>query len=244
MSYAVNAIYPTYQGEVNRHGIGAPVIFLRLQGCHIRCYAKTIGILCDTPEGLEKSGGETMSLDRLKHELLVVSAETNIRYICLTGGDPLWRNPKDVYTLLDELTRTGFEISVETSGTLSIAPYRSIKGVHWVMDYKLKSAGIKQPFVIGDIPLLDKHDFIKLVVYDEADYDEAVLVIKSLVELDAKCKIAIGLYWGGKMSSETLMNNLLRDKILGDVVINMQAHKLLTHADHSDVSVTHIPRLL
>ena len=55
----LNTIYTTFQGEVNPFGIGFPVIFLRLQGCHLRCYKKTLGVLCDTPEGLDKPIAET-----------------------------------------------------------------------------------------------------------------------------------------------------------------------------------------
>ena len=50
----LNSLYITFQGEQYPHGIGHPAIFLRLQGCHLRCYKKTMGILCDTPEGLVK----------------------------------------------------------------------------------------------------------------------------------------------------------------------------------------------
>ena len=38
----LNNIYTTFQGEVNAFGIGMPVIFIRLQGCHLRCYKRII----------------------------------------------------------------------------------------------------------------------------------------------------------------------------------------------------------
>lgn len=242
--YNVNAIYPTYQGEQNIHGIGAPVIFIRLQGCHLRCYLKSIGTLCDTPEGLEREGGKKMSLTELMEEVYTMSVRTGIKLICLSGGDPLWRKPEDVEMLLLALTNSGLEVSVETSGTLSIEPYVHVRKVYWVLDLKLKSAAITQGFVFKDLPLLTSKDIIKLVVYDDADYAEAVSIIHYLIAENVNAKIAIGLYWGGKMRSDTLIQNLLRDNLLGKVIINMQSHKLLTHADNTDVSKTEIPAIL
>jgi organic radical activating enzyme len=63
----LNTIYITYQGEVNHFGIGTHV-FLRLQGCPIRCYKDTMGVLCDTPEALEKNNSleVTEIVNRLK----------------------------------------------------------------------------------------------------------------------------------------------------------------------------------
>ena len=64
----VNTIYPAFAGEVNAHGIGVPCVFVRLAGCNLRCYFKTKGILCDTPEALEmKNGKDMLSLDRPNH---------------------------------------------------------------------------------------------------------------------------------------------------------------------------------
>ena len=58
----VQTIYPAFMGEVNECGIGAPCVFIRLAGCNLRCYEKTRGCLCDTPEALAMTSGEQMSV--------------------------------------------------------------------------------------------------------------------------------------------------------------------------------------
>ena len=138
--YYINCVYPAFQGEVNSDGIGAPVIFVRFQGCHLRCYAKTLGTLCDTPEGLEgKSGGINYSLNDL---YTIINTQSimmgGVKLLCITGGDPLWRKKEPMIELFLWLSKKGFTMSIETSGTLSIEPYRYIPNVHFVLDYKLK----------------------------------------------------------------------------------------------------------
>lgn len=240
-SYAVNTIYPTYQGEVNKYGIGKSVIFLRLQGCHLRCYLKPLGILCDTPEGLKKRGGVDFTLDAIINRLKKLRLRTGINYICLSGGDPLWRKEEDLIALFQALEDNGFETSVETSGTISIKPYRHFKSVSWVLDMKLKSAGIKQPFIYEDLKLLTEDDFVKYIIYDMNDYNEFRRVVTE-VRVHSKCKIGVGVFWDGKMTNSNLVHFLIHDGYFKDVYLNMQAHKLLTHYDKTDKANTEIPK--
>lgn len=238
--YKVADIYATYQGEQNVRGIGEPVIFLRLQGCHLRCYAKTLGVLCDTPEGLEREGGTEMDFSEILGKLNTIRFDQGIDFICLSGGDPLWRKKVDIQYLLDQLVYAGFSVSVETSGTISIQPYRGIPKVTWVLDYKLKSAGLTNKFCSEDLDHLRQQDIIKFVLYDEEDYNEFIKVYTEIRPL-TNARMVVGPYWGGKLKSSDLLSNLLRDGMLGSVSINAQMHKLLTHADNSDVSKTEIP---
>lgn len=236
---AVNAMYPTYQGEVNAKGIGFPVIFLRLQGCHIRCYEATLGTLCDTPEALQKDDSMGKTLPDIIHDLNAIRLKTGISYICLSGGDPLWRKPDDVRSLLYALTAAGYEVSVETSGTLSIAPYKDITDVTWVLDYKLCSAGVKLPFSYKDLPLLYEKDFIKFVVYDEADYQQMCQIVPELLQ-STRASLAVGAYWGGKMTTSGLVNRMLNDGLMSKVTLNVQLHKMVTYCDFNQEQLTKI----
>lgn len=244
LTYEINAIYPAYQGEVNIHGIGAPVIFVRLQGCHLRCYKSTMGTLCDTPESLEGVGGETQTIAQVLSRVMKESKKMGgTKLICLSGGDPLWRKVENVKELLWTFSKNGFLTSIETSGTLSIAPYRKSHDVSFVLDYKLKSAGIKQPFIVNDLGLLNQRDFIKFVVYDEEDYLQAIKVITEYLP-KTRAKFAVGTYWGGKISSSQLFKKLCDDSLMGRVVLNVQLHKMVTFCDlNLDVlGETYIPQ--
>lgn len=228
--FQVNTIYPAYQGEVNAKGIGEPVIFLRLQGCHLRCYETTFGKLCDTPEGLLKTGGKEMSEVEILSELLKIRSKMGgTSYICLSGGDPLWRDPKDLFSLLHLLYKNNFEVSIETSGTISVRKFLELPNVTLVLDYKLKSAGIKQKFIIDEINCLHSKDYIKFVVYDNSDYEEFKTVLPQLQP--TKAKIGVGVYWGGKIGTAELFYKLLHDQLLGKVSINCQLHKMVTYCD-------------
>lgn len=233
-------IYVTFQGEVNVEGIGAPAIFVRLAGCHLRCYKKTLGTLCDTPHFLEKKSGEDVFAFDIIERAKLLRADTGVNLITLTGGDPLWNDEGDVYTLLQGLVRQRFIVSVETSGIdHSIAPYRSLANVHWVVDYKLKSAGIpkgdtRNVLLMTDAAILTKEDFIKFVVYDEEDYLEMSKAVNVLwFEKGTKARIAVGPYWGGKISPFELFNKMKDDSLLAYTTMNFQVHKMAISSDYA-----------
>jgi organic radical activating enzyme len=233
----VSAIYPTYQGETNLHGIGAPVIFLRLQGCHLRCYKKTMGVLCDTPEALSREDvsdeiAKDLSAEEIVQALVFLRDKTGINLICLSGGDPLWQNKKDLHNLLSLIVKHEFLVSIETSGTISIAPYSDIPNLYWVLDYKTKSAGIEVPFIWKDLSLLTTKDWVKFIVYDHKDLEEALITIRALLD-NSYAKISIGPYWGGAMTVQELYIELLASKLFegGRVQLNVQLHKLNTLYD-------------
>jgi organic radical activating enzyme len=229
----INTIYASYQGEVNAFGIGAPVIFVRTGGCPHRCYQKTLGILCDTPEALAKGSGEEMTAVDILNKVNKISQENgNIKLICFTGGDPLWRSPESLELLFGALVDNGgYKISVETSGTISPERYMYMDEISWVLDYKLKSAGIKQPFVHEILPLLAPEDIIKFIIYDHEDYNEFLTIVEPLLHT-TKAKIAVGLFWGtDKLMYSELIQMLQEDKLFGRVIMNFQTHKLVTLYD-------------
>lgn len=243
----VNAIYVTYQGEVNHRGIGAPVIFLRLQGCHLRCYKKTMGILCDTPEGLERDIAKRRPIDEVVKELVSIKEKTGIDYICLTGGDPLWRHKEQLHQLFTLLLGNGFYVSVETSGTISTEPFNFYDvtykdGITWVLDYKLKSAGLSAPFHKDNYGA--KNDtVVKFVIADKEDLYEATNIIRRKLFTN-NVIYAFGLFWGTtNITYKEMMDYLMKWDILSsNTVINFQSHKMAEFYDANAVtaSQTHV----
>lgn len=233
----VNSIYATFQGEVNKFGIGHPVIFLRLQGCPIRCYKRTIGILCDTPEALKKPTEKT-EVSGILDAVKTLSKETGIKIVTLTGGDPLWNNESELIELFKGLTNLGLSVSVETSGTISWLPYCNIDNnkIFFVLDYKLKSAGIKDGVTLFDsdehLTCLTNNDYIKFVIYDDEDLKEAVKVIGTLKH-KTKAVLSVGAYWGGKISTLDIFKEFLNVNLAGNITINAQLHKLVVNPNMS-----------
>ncbi len=131
MSYSVKEIYYTLQGEGARTGRAA--VFLRFAGCNLwsgleRDRATAVCRFCDTEfVGLDGPGG-----GRFADATALALAVSNQwpkdidgkPYVVCTGGEPLLQI--DV-ALIDALHARGFEIAIETNGTLA-AP----AGIDWI----------------------------------------------------------------------------------------------------------------
>jgi organic radical activating enzyme len=233
----INTIYVSYQGEQNLFGIGKPVIFIRTQGCHLRCYKATLDCLCDTPEALDtKIVVKEMSVDDIVNVCVKHRNDYGVSHVCLTGGDPLYGDDNDITHLLLALSHAQFHVSIETSGTISIRQYQEIPNISFVLDYKVKSAGLTAPFHKGNLELIGQYNtkptgniHLKFVLYDVDDYSE---MVDFILREKPQCDMSAGLYWGtDKLSHDTLFRLLKGDSLLGKVSINMQTHKLATLYD-------------
>lgn len=95
----VNETFVSIQGEGGL--IGAPALFIRLDGCPLRCS------WCDTPYALAGDAGKPMSVQQL------AELAADRRQVVITGGEPL---AQDIRPLVEALA--GKHITVETSGTI------------------------------------------------------------------------------------------------------------------------------
>jgi 7-carboxy-7-deazaguanine synthase (Cx14CxxC type) len=130
VSYAVKEIFLTLQGE-GAHA-GRTAVFCRFSGCNLwsgREQDRTGAVckFCDTDfVGTDGTlGGRYASADELAD---AVDREwrgpPDHRYTVLTGGEPLLQVDA---ALIDALHARGFEIAVETNGTITPPP-----GLDWV----------------------------------------------------------------------------------------------------------------
>jgi len=130
MSYAVKEIYYTLQGE--GANVGRPAVFLRFAGCNLwsgreEDRASAICDFCDTDfVGTDGPGGGKFATAR---ELAAAVAagwpgEAKRRFVVCTGGEPLLQLDAP---LVAALHATGFDVAIETNGTLLPPP-----GIDWV----------------------------------------------------------------------------------------------------------------
>ena len=130
MSYAVKEIFLTLQGE-GAHA-GRASVFCRFAGCNLWSGREAdrhaaICKFCDTDfVGTDGTlGGRYASAADLADTIAAQwRATVDNRYVVLTGGEPLLQVDAD---LVDALHARGFEIGVETNGT--IAPP---EGLDWI----------------------------------------------------------------------------------------------------------------
>lgn len=233
----VYEVYHTFMGEQNIYGIGAPVIFLRLGGCHIRCYKKTLGTLCDTPHVLTKGCGTDKTVLEIVNWLKEVRARTGINLICVSGGEPLFRDKDSLIELFNALL-FHFNVVVETSGIdYKVSPFlieckHNKNRLSFVIDYKGHSAGIPNYDKRGilydeeELKSLDKFQTIKFVIYDDKDYTQFKRKLADFRKVNKKVRIVVGPFWCGEIPLIELSDRLAKDKLYRHVALNMQAHKL------------------
>lgn len=131
MTYAVKEIFYTLQGEGAQAGRAA--VFCRFAGCNLwsgleRDRADAVCKFCDTDfVGVDgEGGGKFPSALALAQAVADVwpSASTGKRFVVCTGGEPLLQLDAE---LIAAFHAQGFEIAVETNGT--IAPPA---GIDWL----------------------------------------------------------------------------------------------------------------
>ncbi len=132
MSYAVKEIFYTLQGEGVQTGRAA--VFCRFAGCnlwsgHEKDRASAICKFCDTdflgtdgPDG-GKFDTEAGLADRIEQTWQSTSTSGK-KFVVFTGGEPLLQLDRP---LIDTLHTRGFEVAVETNGTVA-AP----SGIDWI----------------------------------------------------------------------------------------------------------------
>ena len=121
MSYAVKEIFLTLQGEGVHAGRRA--VFLRFAGCNLwsgreEDRATAICQFCDTDfVGMDGGNGGRYDADALAAKVASLWGEGAAhRYVVLTGGEPMLQVDD---ALVDALHAGGFEIAIESNGTLA-----------------------------------------------------------------------------------------------------------------------------
>ena len=131
MTYSVKEMYYTLQGEGAQ--TGRPAVFLRFAGCNLwsgreEHRGAAVCRFCDTAfVGTDgQRGGKFSTANALAEAVSACwpAAPGDARYVVCTGGEPLLQLDAE---LIDALHRQGFEIGVETNGTLP-AP----QGIDWL----------------------------------------------------------------------------------------------------------------
>lgn len=131
MTYSVKEIFLTVQGEGGQ--AGRPAVFLRFAGCNLwsgreQDRATAVCSFCDTDfVGTDgEGGGKFADAERLADAVAGqwIGAEGQPKLVVCTGGEPLLQLDA---ALVAALKGRGFDVAVETNGTLTVPP-----GVDWI----------------------------------------------------------------------------------------------------------------
>ena len=131
MTYSVKEIFLTLQGEGAQAGRRA--VFLRFSGCNLwsgreQDRATAICQFCDTDfVGTDGEGGGKFATPEALAEAVAASWGLGVSgtpYVVITGGEPMLQLDE---ALIDVLHTHGFEVGVESNGTLPATP-----GIDWL----------------------------------------------------------------------------------------------------------------
>jgi 7-carboxy-7-deazaguanine synthase len=163
VSGRVAEVFYSIQGEGAT--AGTPAVFARLQGCTVGC------AWCDTKYSWDAEAGRAVDLDGLLAEMHAFPC----RRAVITGGEPL-ESPLFA-PLVGALRARGWDVEVETSGTLALPAGLDARRIQWNVSLKLAASGVAearriQPDAIRAFLAADA--WWKFVVTDEADLAEVL----------------------------------------------------------------------
>ena len=208
----VTEIFYSIQGESSH--AGRPCTFVRLTGCNLRC------VWCDSEYTF--SGGERMSID----EIVARVDQYDCKLVEVTGGEPLAQN--ESFDLIKRLCDEGFEVLIETSGSIDITPVDRRAKI--ILDIKCPGSGEVAKNRWENLDELRPHDEIKFVIADRADYDWARRVIEER-NLN-RWTVLFSPVWGS-MDMKSLAEWMLADRV--PARFQTQLHKHIWGADVTGV---------
>lgn len=209
IKYNVNEIFYSIQGEGSRAGL--PCVFVRMQGCLLRC------TWCDTPYALDRKQTETlMSID----EILDKVESYNCKFLMLTGGEPL--EQKNIGELVDSALNRGMEVVIETNGQQDVG--KVSQDAVKIFDLKCPGSAMHKKNDYSNIEKLDSKDEVKFVIKDRADYDWAIDKCNEYGLFNRVSEVLMSPVFG-EIEPVDLANWILEDSL--PVRMQMQLHKYI-----------------
>ena len=166
----VNEIFYSIQGESSMAGL--PCIFIRLTYCNLRCS------YCDTEYAFYEGTNLTVE------EILAEIKKYDCKLVEITGGEPLIQ--KEIFSLQKTLCDAGYEVMIETGGSISIKELD--RRVKVIMDLKCPSSKMSDKNLFENVMYLKSADEVKFVIGNREDYEWARGIIDEYT-LTEKCSI-------------------------------------------------------
>ncbi len=209
LNFNVNEIFYSIQGEGTRAGLAC--IFVRLQGCLLRCS------WCDTPYALER---KEIANQMTGEDIFNQIGKYECKFLMLTGGEPLEQN--DIFDFISMAIIRGYEVVIETNGQAEISRVDS-KAIK-IMDLKCPESNMSKKNNYSNIEFLQKTDEVKFVIGSKIDFEWA---IDRCSEYDIFAKVSTVLFSPvfGKVEPIELANWILESN--KPIRMQLQMHKYI-----------------
>ncbi len=207
-SLIVNEIFYSIQGE-STHA-GRPCVFVRLTYCNLRCF------YCDTEYAFEE--GNEITIDEILHQIEMY----NCKLIEITGGEPLLQ--KNVFTLMNTLCDKGYEVLLETGGSIDISDVD--RRVKIILDIKCPSSRMSDKNYWSNLDKLKTKDEVKFVIVNKEDFDWAKEIIIDY-KLLQKCTVLMSpvVLNSGSLQPSDLAKWILDSQL--PIRMQIQLHKII-----------------
>ncbi|MBE5905822.1 MAG: putative 7-carboxy-7-deazaguanine synthase QueE [Lachnospiraceae bacterium] len=217
--------------SINGEGQNAGKIaaFIRFAGCNLNCsFCDTKWANCTDAPYEEESAAQIVEYIKTK----------NVRYVTLTGGEPLLREG------IPELTRAlleieGLTIEFETNGSVSLAEMDAVRRgrkaedrVLFTMDYKLIVSGMEEHMKKDNFAYLLPKDTVKFVVGSKADLERMRKIIKAHA-LSNRCALYVSPVFG-QIEAAEIVDYIIENQ-LNEVTMQLQMHKFIWDPDKRGV---------
>ena len=213
--YKIVDIFNSREGEGKRSGQLAT--FIRTVGCNLRC------TYCDTEYALSEKDCEYTELTA---DEVVSKLNPHYRKVTLTGGEPLFH--PNIKELISKICSLGYEVNVETNGSIRVAPFRGADNIFFTIDYKLPSSGMESRMNKDAFAELRKEDVVKFVIGTKEDCAKTIDILRELQSRYDKDIPEVYLSAvSGKMSHADIVEFMKENKELSDAKIQLQMHKII-----------------
>lgn len=215
-------IFKSIDGEGLRTGV--PVVFVRLEGCNLRCS------YCDTKYSYEDAEYSDMTV----HEIVTEVLSHGLDKVTLTGGEPLTH--PGVAKLVACMIDNGLQVNIETNGSVEISQFHRVlhKLAHldttdkimYTVDYKCYSSLMTGRMDITNIEFLNTlkgNHVLKFVVGGHKDLEQCKAIIEQYSPT-AKCYISPVF---GAIEPSEIVDYVLSHESMYNCVVQVQLHKII-----------------
>jgi 7-carboxy-7-deazaguanine synthase len=176
-------------------------------------------VYCDTEYAFYE--GRDMTID----EIITHIKSYNCRLVEITGGEPLVQ--ENVHILMKELCDSGFNVMIETGGSLPIE--KIDRRVTIIMDIKTPTSKMESKNRYDNINFLKFTDEVKFVIGNREDYEWSKEIIRNYRLTDKVGQVLMSPVFR-EVENIDLAGWILADK-LNKVRFQVQLHKYIWHPE-------------